>query len=173
MVFLGDPEFTSDKDHALRVVKMAMEMKESLVGFREEWMRKGVEKPFHVRMGINTGYCTIGNFGSESKMDYTIIGNNVNLAARYEAAAKQDTILISPDTYRLIKDDIECVIAGTYEMKGIPHPVKAYNPIRIKGVNEKIEFLKLTENQEIVFPNTPLDLKRLSTGQKHLVLKSI
>lgn len=173
MVFFGDPEFTSDKDHALRAVKMGMEMVRFMVGFRQSWARKGLANPFHVRMGINTGYCTIGNFGSESKMDYTIIGNNVNLAARYEAAAKPDTILLSPDTYRLIKDEIECKVAGTYELKGIPHPVKAYTPVRLKGREEKIKVLKLTKNQELLFPDAPMDLKHMNPEEKHLLLKNI
>ena len=58
---------------------MALEMREKMVILRQEWKDMGVDKPLHIRMGINTGYCTIGNFGSENRMDYTIIGGNVNL----------------------------------------------------------------------------------------------
>ena len=170
MVFFGDPEFTSDKDHAMRAVMMAMEMQQAMIAFREEWKKKGIVNPFHVRMGINTGYCTIGNFGSEMKMDYTIIGNNVNLAARYEAACAPDSILISEDTYMLVKDDIECAVAGTYNMKGIPEPVTGYKPLRLKNNTAKKEVFKITENKEIIVSNESIDVKKLSNDEKRSLL---
>jgi len=170
MVFFGDPEFTSDKDHALRAVKMAMEMLARLAELRVEWENAGIEKPFHARVGINTGYCTIGNFGSETKMDYTIIGNNVNLAARYEAAAKPDTVLMSYETYMLVKDEIECVDAGLYTMKGIAEPVRAYNPVRVLEAPVNPEVIKMTENHELVFPNRVVNTKNLSFEEKKTIL---
>lgn len=173
MVFFGDPEFTSDKDHAVRAVKMAMEMQEALITFREEWRNRGVENPFHVRMGINTGYCTIGNFGSETKMDYTIIGNNVNLAARFEAAATPDSILISPETYALVNDEIECVVGGEFTLKGVTGTIKAYTPIKIKDSKTSLEFAKVTARGELIFPQKPVDLKLLSKTEKRNLLVSI
>ena len=173
MVFFGDPEFTSDKDHALRAVKMAMEMQERMVSFREEWKERGIEHPFHVRVGVNTGYCTIGNFGSEMKMDYTIIGNNVNMAARFEAAAKPDSILLSPDTYALIKEEIECEEAGTYELKGIPEPVKGYTPIKILSRKEMSNVIKVTDDKELVLREKTLDLGNLSVQEKREILLSL
>jgi len=170
MVFFGDPEFTSDKDHAMRAVMMAMEMQLSMIEFRDKWKNKGIANPFHVRMGINTGYCTIGNFGSEMKMDYTIIGNNVNLAARYEAACEPDSILISEDTYMLIKDEIECKVAGTFNMKGIPEPVKGYTPIRVKNNTSKKELVRITENEELIVNNDSIDVKKLSKDEKRSLL---
>jgi|GEM_PF-1929012 len=171
MVFFGDPEFTSDKDHALRAVNMAIEMQEYLVTFRREWQSKGIANPFHVRMGINTGYCTIGNFGSEMKMDYTIIGNNVNMAARFEAAAKPDTILMSPDTYALIADKIECVKAGTYSLKGIPHPIDAYSPVGVK--TEKGTTFAVMDGSEIVFPSRNIELSNIDKKKRRELLVSI
>jgi len=170
MVFFGDPEFTSDQDHAIRAVKMAMEMQLSMIDFRDNWKKKGIVNPFHVRMGINTGYCTIGNFGSEMKMDYTIIGNNVNLAARYEAACEPDSILISEDTYMLVKDEIECEVAGTYNMKGIPEPVKGYRPLRIKNNAAKKEIVRITENEELIVNNDSIDIKKLTKEEKRSLL---
>lgn len=172
MVFFGDPEFTSDKDHALRAVKMAMEMQDRMISFREEWRERGIERPFHVRVGINTGYCTIGNFGSEMKMDYTIIGNNVNMAARFEAAAEPDTILLSPDTYALIKDEIECQEAGVFNLKGIPEPVKGYRPIHLLSKKEINSALTITNDNELVFRNKTLNLSKLSKGEKRELLLS-
>lgn len=173
MVFFGDPEFTSDKDHALRAVKMAMEMLEALSGFQREWKEKGLDNPFHVRIGINTGYCTIGNFGSETKMDYTIIGNNVNLAARYEAAAKPDSILLSHETYMLIHDEIECKEAGVFNLKGIQEPVKAYTPIRFVDQTINTEILSVSADKKLMFPEKPFDLAHLTPAEKRSVLVNI
>ncbi|MCR5763458.1 MAG: HAMP domain-containing protein [Treponema sp.] len=173
MVFFGDPEFTSDKDHAVRAVKMAMEMQERLISFREEWRSRGVENPFHVRMGINTGYCTIGNFGSETKMDYTIIGNNVNLAARFEAAAEPDSILMSPETYMLVKDEIDCVVGGEFSLKGVSGIIKAYTPVKIKKSKSNVNFAKVTNRGEVLFPEKPVDLKLLSPSERKQLILSV
>ncbi len=80
----------------------------------------------HVRMGINTGYCTVGNFGSEDRLDYTIVGREVNTASRLETTARPDQIHLSHTTYELIKGEIECSPVGDLPMKGISHPVKTY-----------------------------------------------
>ena len=71
-----------------------------------EWQERGAEKPFQLRVGINTGYCTVGNFGSEDRMDYTIIGSAVNLTARLQSRAEIDGILIGHETYSLVKDEV-------------------------------------------------------------------
>ncbi len=173
MVFFGDPEFTSDKDHALRAVKMAMEMQEKLAALRLEWADQGLERPFHARMGINTGYCTIGNFGSESKMDYTIIGGNVNLAARYQGAAEPDSILMSYETYMLVREDIECIETGQYSFKGIAVPVKAYTPVRVKEKKKQEDIIEVIDNKEIVFRNKILNMSTMSPEEKRLILLNI
>ena len=80
-------------------------------------------------MGINTGLCTVGNFGSEDRMDYTIIGSGVNLAARLEKACPPDEILISYETYAHIKDVIECQPVGQIEAKGFTEPVSTHRVI--------------------------------------------
>ena len=65
-----------------------------------------MEKPFQLRIGINTGFCTVGNFGSADRMDYTIIGNEVNLAARLESHAEVGGILMAHETHALVKDRV-------------------------------------------------------------------
>ena len=129
MIFFGDPEYTNDRDHAVRCTGMALEMLGALGRLQEEWDRSGITLPLHVRMGINTGYCTVGNFGSESRMDYTAIGGTVNLASRLESAAPVDGILIAEATYLLIKNNYRCIEAGHIQAKGIDLPVKTYRVI--------------------------------------------
>lgn len=131
MVFFGDPEFTDDKDHATRCVKMALEMQEKMVSLREEWQGVGYQMPLHIRIGINTGYATVGNFGSKERLDYTALGSAVNLASRLETACNPDKINVSHMIYSLIKDEIECEAKGTIEAKGFTEPVKIYE---VKGL---------------------------------------
>ena len=67
---------------------MAIAMQKRLAELNVEWRRRGIERPFQARMGINTGFCNVGNFGSDDRMDYTIIGAEANLAARLQSIAQ-------------------------------------------------------------------------------------
>lgn len=151
LIFVGDPISDGEREDAYNAVKMAIEMRQRMHQLRTKWFEEGMEQPFRVRIGINTGYCTVGNFGSDSKMDYTIIGSPVNLAARLEHLAHADDILISYETYALIRDRIECQESGAIDVKGFSHKVKTYRvistkeqldlskPIVIDGKNYKLE----------------------------------
>ena len=130
MVFFGDPETMGVKEDALRCVEMAIAMKHRLAELNESWRRAGVSKPLAYRTGIHTGFCTVGNFGSEERMDYTIIGGTVNTASRLESVAKPDQILISYETYAQVRDQIECEEHGQIEVKGIAYPVTTYSVVR-------------------------------------------
>ena len=158
MIFFGDPETLGEKEDALACVKMAIDMRNKLTEMRREWDVLGVTTPLSVRMGINTGFCTVGNFGSEERLDYTIVGGAVNLASRLEGAAETDEILISQDTFSLIKDEIVCRPTSEITVKGIAYPVKTYTVVdlvetlqkerehiqaRLKGFNLSIDFDEL------------------------------
>jgi class 3 adenylate cyclase len=67
---------------------MATEMQRRLAELNVKWRSAGTEQPFRVRMGVNTGFCNVGNFGSVDRMDYTAIGAEVNLAARLQSIAE-------------------------------------------------------------------------------------
>jgi class 3 adenylate cyclase len=126
MIFFGAPSATSDADHALRAVRMALEMQARLANLREKWLARGIEKPFRVRMGINTGQASIGNFGSQTRLEYTAIGRQVNLAARLQAQCEPGRILLSHATWVFVRDEIPCVPRGEISLKGFREPVKAY-----------------------------------------------
>ena len=79
-----------------------------------------------MRIGINTGYCNVGNFGSEDRMDYTIIGAEVNLAARIQAAADPGGILISYPTWALVRDIVRAEERGNIDAKGIRREVRVF-----------------------------------------------
>jgi PAS domain S-box-containing protein len=137
MIFFGDPETMGEREDALACVKMAIDMKKKLIEMRREWDLLGVTEPLSVRMGINTGFCTVGNFGSEERLDYTIVGGAVNLASRLESAADSDEILISHDTFSLIKDEVACDPKNEITVKGIAYPVMTYSVVDLLETLEK------------------------------------
>jgi len=128
MIFFGAPEKTSDRGHALRCVEMAIEMQKKMKCLRENWRTNGIEKSFEIRIGINTGTCIVGNFGSPERLSYTAIGKQVNIAARLEQACTPGSILVSHPAYELIKNDIKCGPPARYILKGLSEEVLAYIP---------------------------------------------
>ncbi len=129
MIFFGDPETLGVKEDAIACVTMALAMRKRMKELESTWMEAGLEKPLQCRMGISTGLCTVGNFGSEDRMDYTIIGGGVNLAARLESACPPNEILISYETYAHVKDEIECLEEGQIDVKGMSRPVSTHRVI--------------------------------------------
>src|SRR5262249_29292708 len=87
MGFFGDPASRGSKEDAIACIKMSIAMQRRMRELQLKWLDLGSENPFQLRIGVNTGFCTVGNFGSEDRMDYTIIGNEVNLAARLQSHA--------------------------------------------------------------------------------------
>ncbi len=132
VVFFGDPQFIDDETHAKRCVRMAVEMLEKVKLLSGKWLAAGATQGLAVRIGINTGYCTVGNFGSEARMDYTIIGGQVNIAARLEKIADRNSIFISEYTYALVNDVVEVEGPRLIEVRGIHHPLKVYKIVGVK-----------------------------------------
>jgi adenylate cyclase len=126
MVFFGDPESRGVKEDARACVRMAVAMLKRMRELHSEWLELGSEKPFHLRIGINTGYVTVGNFGSEDRMDYTIIGSAVNLTARLQSHAEIDGILLGHETYSLVKDEIAGEEQQPIKVKGFADPIRCY-----------------------------------------------
>jgi len=132
VVFFGDPQFIDDETHAKRCVRMAVEMLEKIKLLSGKWRAAGASNGLAVRIGINTGFCTVGNFGSEARMDYTIIGGQVNIAARLEKIADRNSIFISETTYTLVQDVVEVEGPRLIDVKGIHFPVKVYKIVGVK-----------------------------------------
>ena len=126
MVFFGDPETRGDRADALAAVSMAVEMQERLAELNLAWQAEGLQYPFITRMGLNTGYCNVGNFGSAERMAYTIIGGEVNLTARIESACEAGGVLLSYETYSLVQDHMLAVEREPLTLKGIGRPVRTF-----------------------------------------------
>lgn len=126
MVLFGDSSSQGVKEDCMRCVTMSIAMKKRMKSLQQEWFNQGIKKPLQIRMGINTGYCTVGTFGTSSHLDYTVLGTHVNLASRLESAASPDEILISHETWSLVKDSVLCRDKGEITVKGFSAPVKVY-----------------------------------------------
>ena len=136
MGFFGDPASRGSKEDAIACVKMSIAMQRRMRELQLKWLDLGSENPFQLRIGVNTGFCTVGNFGSEDRMDYTIIGNEVNLAARLQSHAQLGGILVTHETSSLIKDTILTEEQEAISVKGFAHPVRVY---RVVGIYEELE----------------------------------
>ena len=166
VIFFGDPETRGVKEDALACVRMAIAMRERMLALETIWRDSGIENPLKCRMGINTGFCTVGNFGSEDRMDYTIIGGGVNLASRLESAATPGEILVSYETHALVRDEIRCEERGEIDVKGIAYPVATYvildaddgSGIRTQVIREDHPNLKLNLDLEAMSANERKDM---------------
>lgn len=126
LVFFGDPESKGDAEDARACLRMAIEMQHGIASLNAKWRSNGIEHPFRVRMGINTGFCNVGNFGSNDRMDYTIIGAEANLAARLQSIAEPGQIVISYETYVFVRDTVVARALPPITMKGISREVIPY-----------------------------------------------
>ena len=126
VIFFGDPHSLGVQQDALQCVKMAIAMQSRMAELQAQWHNGGADKTFRIRIGINTGFCDVGNFGSNLRMDYTIIGPEVNLAARLEQAAEPGGILISSETYALVRHEIDTGRCLSIDAKGFTDPIAAY-----------------------------------------------
>ncbi|MDW9901628.1 HAMP domain-containing protein [Sinorhizobium meliloti] len=133
LMFFGDPETRGIREDAIACVSMALAMQERMGELGETWRSVGIEMPLRCRIGIHTDYCTVGNFGSEDRMDYTIIGGAVNLAARLEEEAAPGSVLISYETFAQVKDLIHCEETGRVQIRGIAYPVATYRVVDLKA----------------------------------------
>ena len=126
VIFFGDPHTLGAREDALKCVRMALAMQRRMGELQLRWREMGINKAFEIRIGINTGFCDVGNFGSELRMDYTIIGREVNLAARLEQAAGPGEVLVSRETWGLVQDEVEADAREPVMAKGFAEPIPVY-----------------------------------------------
>ena len=167
LIFFGDPETKGEKEDAKACALMALEMRERMKHLRKIQEDQGISNPLEIRIGINTGFCNVGNFGSEDRLDYTIIGGEVNLASRLESNADPGQILISHETYSLIKKYIVCEKKEELSVKGISHKIQTY---QISDKSKNLEKKNLLLNEEYVGFNLNIDL---NVAYKDQVISSL
>ena len=126
MIFFGDPQTRGPIEDARACVRMAIEMQGRMAELNARWRGEGIESPFRIRIGINTGYCNVGNFGSDQRMEYTIIGAETNLAARLQSIADPGQIILSYETYVCVRDLVAAHALAPLTMKGISREIVPY-----------------------------------------------
>ncbi|MED5531160.1 MAG: adenylate/guanylate cyclase domain-containing protein [Pseudomonadota bacterium] len=127
MIFFGDPESEGPEKDARKCVEMALEMQKLMNELKGHWGKHySLKKDLQIRIGINTGFCTVGNFGSLERLDYTAIGSTVNLASRLEGLAGPGAILISEDTHSLVANLFNFETPKDVEVKGFLRKIKCF-----------------------------------------------
>lgn len=132
MAIFGAPR--GEPNHATLACLAALESQQTLARLREAWKAKG-HPDIVARIGINSGPLVVGNVGSQARMEYTVMGDSVNLASRLEGANKYygTAVLLGPRTYELAKDDVEAREVDRLRVKGKREPVVVYELLGVKG----------------------------------------
>ncbi|MBW2513748.1 MAG: PAS-domain containing protein, partial [Deltaproteobacteria bacterium] len=126
----GAPDSKGEQGDALACLHMALEMQLKMKTLREKWWNQGIQFPFEIRCGIQTGMANVGNYGSEGFMEYSAIGLNTNLASRLEQACQPGEIYLSHTSWALVKNEIPCQEVGTIEVKGFHYPIQTYRVLQ-------------------------------------------
>lgn len=164
MLFFGDPESKGVREDARACVAMALEMQEQMLVLQRRWLERGFKNPFVIRIGINTGFCNVGNFGSEQRLSYTIIGGEVNVAQRLEASCDPGGILISHDTFVQVDDLVQVEERQAVNLKGIDRSIKTY---AVKGRREEADKpLRFSHTQGVHIDLSP---KTLNNFDRRLI----
>jgi class 3 adenylate cyclase len=170
MIFFGDPTSRGAREDTLAGVAMAIEMRKHMKILRKKWASQGIKTPLQIRIGISTGYCTVGNFGAENRMDYTIIGKEVNLASRLESLAEPGEILISYETFSLVKDKVMCRDKGEITVKGFARPVPIYQIVDFRrDIGAGQSFIEHESEGFAMY----LDTDKISPNEREQIIRAL
>lgn len=127
MVFFGEPVSLGREGDARACIAMAEEMQTRFGRLRERWLGGGISRDLGLRIGVHSGWCTVGSFGKAARMEYTVIGATVNAASRLESAAVPGQILLSRATWRLLGAEARaCRRLGPISAKGFQQPIDVF-----------------------------------------------
>lgn len=167
LAFFGAP--ITHEDDPQRAVLAALEIQVGIKTYAEEIrLKHGLE--FGLRVGINTGLVVVGEIGSDLRMEYTAIGDAINLAARMEQTAAVGTIQISDETYKLVAPFFEVEPLGEVEVKGKSAPIKTYRVLGVKATPGQLRGLEglssplVGRDAQLAELNEKLENLRIGTG---------
>ncbi len=168
LIFFGDPQSRGIQEDARACVEMALTMQRRMQELQVEWQDMGIASPLNMRIGICTGYCTVGNFGSDDRMDYTIIGNPVNVSARIQGLAAPGEIMLAFETYSLVKDRLTVEEQEPVTVKGLLRPVRIFRVTGVAHADQSRIIRKSKDGLEI-----HLDLNRIKSQDKQEAIKTL
>ena len=173
MIFFGDPNTQGPTEDACACVAMAIEMQQHMAAITERYDRLGLNDPLKMRVGINSGYCTVGNFGSYERVDYTIFGSPVNIASRLQEIGDPGSIWITKNTQALIKSQFTAIPLGGMRLKGIVDEVQAYNvEFDLQG-GKQSDPAKEDQVLDLATRLQNIDVNALSTQERDELLRTI
>ena len=165
MIFFGDPESKGPQEDAKQCIQMALEMQDLMTQLSDYWSKNySLKKELKIRIGINTGFCTVGNFGSLDRIDYTAIGSTVNLASRLESMSDPGSILVSEDTYALVNNFFSFENPKEVKVKGFLRSIKCYKLQKEDTSKEDIfsisgKGFQISINKKLIHKSIISDLK--------------
>ena len=165
MIFFGDPESKGPQEDAKQCIQMALEMQDLMTQLSDYWSKNySLKKDLKIRIGINTGFCTVGNFGSLDRIDYTAIGSTVNLASRLESMADPGSILVSEDTFALVNNFFSFENPKEVKVKGFLRSIKCYKLQKEDTSKEDIfsisgKGFQISINKKLIHKSIISDLK--------------
>lgn len=136
MALFGAP--IASEDHAQRACYAALSIQQA-IGEYSDKVRKQYGVDFKIRAGLNSGPVIVGAIGNDLRMDYTAIGDTTNLAFRMQGIAKPSTILVTADTYKIVKDFFTLESLGEVTVKGKEEPIKTYRLIEPSQLKTRLE----------------------------------
>jgi|TARA_Y100000994_G_C15638489_1_gene420221 adenylate cyclase len=165
MIFFGDPESKGPQEDAKQCIQMALEMQDLMTQLSDYWSKNySLKKELKIRIGINTGFCTVGNFGSLDRIDYTAIGSTVNLASRLESMSDPGSILVSEDTFALVNNFFSFENPKEVKVKGFLRSIKCYKLQKEDTSKEDIfsisgKGFQISINKKLIHKSIISDLK--------------
>ena len=165
MIFFGDPESKGPQEDAKQCIQMALEMQDLMTQLSDYWSKNySLKKELKIRIGINTGFCTVGNFGSLDRIDYTAIGSTVNLASRLESMSDPGSILVSEDTFALVNNFFSFENPKEVKVKGFLRSIKCYKLQKEDTSREDIfsisgKGFQISINKKLIHKSIISDLK--------------
>jgi adenylate cyclase len=178
LVFFGDPESDGLKKDASKCLSMAIAMQKKVTELDKNWREDhGIAGGLKVRIGISTGYCTVGNFGSVQRVDYTVLGSTVNLASRLESICEPKKILVAPETKMLLEKDFKFEPQDPVKLKGFNQPVVPYQYLDLKETTSpeilKGDVVDIILKQPKDIENILRELKSLQKDYEEKLTKTI